>query len=63
VKWHFIYWWARLRNDFLRLVWFGPDECQYVQEMMAGLKKSDRKIAALLEEYENKGKGANDGNG
>jgi len=55
MKWHIVYWWARLRNDFLRLCWFGPTEAQYVQEVMAGLRKTDKGLSALLDEYESRG--------
>lgn len=55
MKWHIVYWWARLRNDFLRLCWFGPNEAQYVQEVMAGLRKTDKGLSALLDEYESRG--------
>jgi hypothetical protein len=48
---HLLYWWARVRNDFLRLCWFGPTEHQFVEEVMAGLRR-DKLIAQLLDEAE-----------
>ena len=51
MKRHVRYWWAKLRNDFLRLFWFGPNEAQFVEEVMSGLRR-DKHMAALLDEYD-----------
>ena len=50
---HIRYWLARLRNDFLRLCWFGPSEEQYVEEIMSSLKR-DAHLEMLLNEHESK---------
>ena len=47
---HLRYWWARIRNDFLRLCWFGPTEHQFVDEVMLGLRR-DKVISDLLDEH------------
>lgn len=54
MKRHLRYWWARIRNDFLRLCWFGPNEHQFVEEVMSGLRR-DKKLAELLDEHQEPG--------
>ncbi len=49
MKRHLQYWWAKIRNDFLRLCWFGPNEAQFVEEVISGLRR-DAGLAALLDE-------------
>lgn len=49
MKRHLAYWWARIRNDFLRLAWLGPTEEQFVEEVMTGLRR-DKKLAELMDE-------------
>jgi mRNA-degrading endonuclease YafQ of YafQ-DinJ toxin-antitoxin module len=44
------YWWARLRNDFLRLTPFGPSEAQLIEEVLAKLKR-DKKLAEILRDH------------
>lgn len=46
---HLKYWIARIRNDFLRLFWSGPNEEQFVEEVMSGLRR-DAGLAALMDE-------------
>lgn len=53
MKRHLKYLWAKIRNDFLRLLWTGPNEAQFVEEVMAGLRR-DPELAALLDEHESK---------
>ena len=50
MKYHIRYWWAKLRNDFLRLFWFGPSEEQFVEEVMSDLERSDG-LRALLDKH------------
>lgn len=49
MKYHLLYWWAKLRNDFLRLCWFGPNESQFVEELMRGLER-DSHLRKLLDD-------------
>lgn len=53
MKRHLHYWWARIRNDFLRLVFIGPSEQQFVEEHMTKLRR-DPVIARLLDEHQAK---------
>ena len=53
MKRHIRYWWARLRNDFLRLILIGPSEAQFVEELMAGLRR-DEHLANLLDKHKTK---------
>lgn len=53
MKYHIRYWWAKLRNDFLRLFWLGPNEAQFVEELMADLRRGSD-LRALLDEYESR---------
>lgn len=39
MKYHIKYWYARLRNDFLRLIFIRPSEQQYVEEVMGSLRR------------------------
>jgi len=53
MKRHLKYWLARIRNDFLRLFWTGPNEEQFVEEVMASLRR-DPELAVLLDEHESR---------
>lgn len=52
MKYHCLYWWAKLRNDFLRLCWFGPSESQFVEELMRSLER-DSHLRKLLDDARN----------
>lgn len=53
MKRHLRYWYARIRNDFLRLVLIGPSEHQFVEEQITKLRR-DPLIARLLDEHQAK---------
>lgn len=46
---HLRYWWARIRNDFLRLCLLGPNESQFVEEIMLDLRR-DLALSKLIDE-------------
>lgn len=57
MKRHIRYWHARLRNDLLRLCLIGPNERQFVEEVMSKLRR-DRRLSDLMDDVERKRKEA-----